>query len=66
MEGPCSVSCDRCVEHEARIEVLMDELYDALSQIRAFNQALTAGHPSVRRDDCPPHGIKRPKLTVVR
>jgi hypothetical protein len=44
----------------------LDALKVDLVRERSINQALRAGHPSARIDDCPPHGIKRPKLTVVR
>jgi hypothetical protein len=47
---------------EARqtIDVLRVELADARSTLQAYQQ-----HPSTG-DICPPHGIERPKLTVVR
>jgi hypothetical protein len=48
------VSCDRCLELEARIEALLDELHDvkvAAVRERSVERALRAGHPSTRRDD---------------
>jgi hypothetical protein len=66
-ERPITESCDRCVDHEAHIEALLEQLHDvgveladARSTLQAYQQ-----HPSTR-DICPPHGIRRPKLTVVR
>jgi hypothetical protein len=58
--------CDRCPELEARIEGLLDELHDL--KVAACRQAAIddarARHPS--NDDCPPHGIQRPRLSLVK
>jgi hypothetical protein len=75
-ERPITESCDRCVDHEAHIEALLEQLHDvgveladARSTLQAYQQ-----HPSTDRrntltplvDACNPQGMKRPKLTVVR
>jgi hypothetical protein len=60
------VTCDRCPEYEARIEALLDELHDlnvAACREAAIDDA-QARHPS--NDDCPPHGIERPRLSLVK
>jgi hypothetical protein len=58
--------CDRCPELEAQIEALLDELHDlkvAACRGAAIDDA-QARHPS--NDDCPPHGIERPRLSLVK
>jgi hypothetical protein len=58
--------CDRCPELEAHIEGLLDELHDlkvAACREAAIDDA-QARHPS--NDDCPPHGIQRPLLALVK
>ena len=46
-------------EARQEIDVLRIELADVRSTLQAYQQ-----HPST--DWCPPRGIERPKLTVVR
>jgi hypothetical protein len=46
-------------EARQQIDALRVELADARSTLQAYQQ-----HPST--DWCPPRGIERPKLTVVR
>jgi hypothetical protein len=61
--------CDRCPELEARIEALLDELHDlnvaACDRASVAQAEARAAHPATR-DDCPPHGIARPLLTLVK
>jgi hypothetical protein len=60
------MTCDRCDELETQRDALA-ELESVLDQIHDLNVAAArAAHPSqYRRDDCPPHGIPRPKLQLV-
>ena len=56
METEGRVTCDHCQcvpELEARIEVLLDQLHDAVCQVREANRALQAyqQHPSTGHSD---------------
>jgi hypothetical protein len=38
---------------------------EQLKRERSVERALRADHPSTRRDDCPPHGLRRPDLRLI-
>jgi hypothetical protein len=63
------MTCDRCVELEAQVEALLDELHDArvaLADVWAVREAVARQrHPSTRGDICPPNGIRRPVLHLI-